>query len=114
MESRRVCHNVIVEKILNMNKFLPILPSFTRGCEVFGVLCTDPAGPEDGIRRGYPSRALPPAREEEGQEVHHVLREETPLTRHHITMNNNHYFSERMREETSERECALLRLLSLY
>lgn len=39
---------------------------FTRGCQVLGVLCTDPAGPEDGIRRGYPSRALPPTGEEEG------------------------------------------------
>ncbi|XP_041819118.1 ras-related C3 botulinum toxin substrate 3b isoform X2 [Chelmon rostratus] len=44
------------------------------GREVPGVLCADPAGPEDGIRRGHPSRALPSTREEEGQEVHHVLR----------------------------------------
>ncbi|XP_073345566.1 ras-related C3 botulinum toxin substrate 3b isoform X2 [Pagrus major] len=44
------------------------------GREVPGVLCADPAGPEDGIRRGYPSRALPSTSEEEGKEVHHVLR----------------------------------------
>lgn len=41
-------------------------------------------------------------------------KEEALLTLHHITMNNNHYFSERMRKKTSESECALLRLLSLY
>lgn len=87
--------------------------SFLRGCEVPGVLCADPAGPEDGIWRGYPSRALPSTREEEGKEVHHVLRRKHCYNTT-ITMNNNHYFSERMREKTSERECALLRLLSLY
>lgn len=54
-------------RAVSLRNLSPILPSsFSRGCEVLGVLCADPAGPEDGIRWGYPSRALPSAREEEG------------------------------------------------
>ncbi|XP_061120253.1 ras-related C3 botulinum toxin substrate 3b isoform X2 [Syngnathus typhle] len=43
------------------------------GREVPGVLRADPARPEDGVRRGHPSRALPSACEEKGEEVHRVL-----------------------------------------
>ena len=60
---------------MSLRNLFPIMPaSLLRGREVPGVLCADPAGPEDGIRRGYPSRALPSTCEEEGKEVHHVLR----------------------------------------
>ncbi|XP_028990459.1 ras-related C3 botulinum toxin substrate 3 isoform X4 [Betta splendens] len=76
------------------------------GREVPGVLGADPAGPEDGVRRGHPGRALPPAGEEEGEAVHHVLSSRS------VTTSNNHYCCERMRERErpGESECALLRL----
>lgn len=75
---------------ISHNAPLPLL----RGSEVPGVLRSDPARPQDSIRRGHQGRALPPTREEEGQEVHHVLRRshcsnnttQHNTTQHHITM----------------------------
>ncbi|XP_077389294.1 ras-related C3 botulinum toxin substrate 1b isoform X2 [Festucalex cinctus] len=42
--------------------------------QVPGVLRPDPARPENGVRRGHPRRPVPPAHQEEGQEVQPPLR----------------------------------------
>lgn len=54
--------------------FRPALFFILRGCEVSGVLSTDPARSEDRIWWGHPCCALPSTCEEEGEEMHHVLR----------------------------------------
>ena len=51
-----------------------VLSLVLRGREVPGVLCADPARPEDRVRRGHPSRALPSTSKEKGEKVYHVLR----------------------------------------